>query len=64
MLQEMSKKQDQYKQEADEFRDRMQKTFVTVQEFAPIRVLVYGATGIILSAVLGALIALVIKSNP
>lgn len=61
MLEEMNKKQDQYKKEADEFREKMESIFVTRTEFAPIKLLVYGATSIILMSVFGALVALVIQ---
>ena len=58
----MNKKQDQYKKEADEFRSKLSEIFVTKQEFSPIKTLVYGATGIILMAFFGALVALVIQN--
>ncbi len=62
MLTEMDKKQEQYKKDADEFRAKMEVMFVSKQEFAPIKLLVYGATSIILMGVFGALVALVIQN--
>ena len=40
-----------------------QKTFVTQVEFKPIKKIVYGAVSIILTAVLGALVYLVVKTH-
>ena len=41
----------------------MKSKFVTKEEFEPIKRLVYGAVGLILVAVVGALIALVVQSG-
>lgn len=41
----------------------MQTKFVTREEFEPIKRLVYGAVGLILVAVVGALIALVVQGG-
>jgi hypothetical protein len=43
-----------------EVKTKLDRTFVTRAEFEPIRNLVYGAVGLILAAVLTALIALVV----
>lgn len=40
--------------------DRADKRFVTKEEFAPVRAIVYGLVALILTAVFGALIALVV----
>lgn len=41
--------------------DSFHKKFVTRDEFRPVRLIAYGGTGIILSGVLVAIIALVVK---
>lgn len=43
--------------------DDLPKTYVTLAEFRPVKSIVYGAVGLILMAVMGALIALVIVKN-
>ena len=45
----------------DELESKMDAQFVTQAEFAPIKKLIYGAVGLILVAVMGALITLVVK---
>jgi len=42
--------------------DDFKNNYVTKQEFAPIKVLVYGFVGLMLSSVVGALILLVIRN--
>lgn len=47
--------------ELDSMNRRMESGLVTRAEFAPVRNLVYGATGLILLAVVGAMVALVLQ---
>lgn len=46
----------------DEIKRHLETKFVTKTEFEPVKKLTYGATGVILVAFVGALIALVVKS--
>jgi hypothetical protein len=41
--------------------DKMTGNFVTQAEFWPVKVLVYGCTGLLLTGMVGALVALVLK---
>jgi len=41
--------------------DDIRKNYVTQQEFKPVRLIVYGFAAIVLTAVVGAVIALVLK---
>ena len=45
----------------DEIKTEMKKCYVSKEEFNPIKRLVYGAVGVILTAVLGAIVAFVIR---
>jgi len=45
----------------DSMNRRMESGLVTRAEFVPVRNLVYGATGLILLAVVGAMVALVLQ---
>ena len=47
---------------ANDIKD-MKSHFVTQSEFWPVKVLVYGCTGMILTGVIGALLYLVIRHN-
>lgn len=47
-----------------ELRTTLKTDVVTRSEFMPVRVIVYGGVGMILTAVLGALIALVVTHTP
>lgn len=49
------------KEEMKELIASFKKDYVTQQEFAPVRIIVYGLVGTVLVGVLGALITLVIK---
>ena len=49
------------KEEMKELIASFKKDYVTQQEFAPVRLIVYGLVGTVLVGVLGALITLVIK---
>ena len=44
-----------------EVKDMMKENFVTNDKFWPVRTIVYGGAGIILIAVMGAIVALVIR---
>ena len=47
--------------ELDEIKAKLEKNYVSQEEFKPVRNLVYGMVTIILTAVIGSLIALIIK---
>jgi hypothetical protein len=47
-----------------ELKTQMKTDYVNRREFEPVRNIVYGAVGLILMAVLGALIALVVQHSP
>jgi len=49
------------KDDVREIKDKLEKDYVTEDEFAPVKNIVYGMVGTILLAVIGALIALVIN---
>lgn len=57
----MKDKIDKVEKSIDEFKDKADKCFVTQKEFEPIKKLVYGAVSVILLAVLGAIVALVVR---
>jgi hypothetical protein len=44
-----------------EMKEKMEKDYVTQDEFKPVKNIVYGLVGLILTSVVGALIALVLK---
>jgi hypothetical protein len=44
-----------------EIKEKMESHFITKEEFDPVKKIVYGLVGIILVAVIGALVALVLK---
>jgi Na+/H+ antiporter NhaC len=46
-----------------EIKDSLQSQYVTRNEFNPVKSIVYGMVGVILLAVLGALVALVVGQN-
>ena len=62
MIEAIKKSQEDYKIESDAFRQKIETNFISRTEFAPVKLLVYGAASIIFVAVFGALVALVIKS--
>lgn len=45
----------------DDIKDKMENNYVTQEEFKPIRNIVYGMVTLILTGVVGALLALIIK---
>lgn len=45
-----------------DFKDKLESNFVTKEEFNPVRSIVYSFCGLILMGVIGAIIALVIKT--
>jgi len=47
--------------ELDEIKAKLEKNYVSQEEFKPVRNLAYGLVTIILTAVIGSLIALIIK---
>ena len=47
----------------EEIKQMLANTYVTHDEFSPIKLIVYGMVGTILLSVLGAIIALIIKSS-
>lgn len=49
------------KRDIGEIKQTLKADYVTREEFSPIRSIVYGMVGLILTAVIGALVALVIK---
>lgn len=51
-------------QAIQDFRDEIRETYVTKAEFAPVMRVVYGLVTLIITAVVTALIALVINKNP
>ena len=44
-----------------EMKEKMEKDYVTQDEFKPVKNIVYGVVGLLLTSVVGALIALVLK---
>lgn len=51
---------DDLKKSVDEVKKNTEENFVTKAEFAPVKQIVYGLVGLVLTAVVGALIGLVI----
>lgn len=49
------------KRDIGEIKDALAQGYVTQEEFKPVKALVYGVAGIILTAVIGAIVALVVK---
>lgn len=49
------------KANVDDIKDKMENNYVTQEEFKPIRNIVYGMVTLILTGVVGALLALIIK---
>lgn len=47
--------------ELDEIKAKLEKNYVSQEEFKPVRNLAYGMVTVILTAVIGSLIALIIK---
>jgi len=47
--------------EVKEIKDKLESDYVTMSEFKPIKMIVYGMVGIVLTTVFGALIMLVVK---
>lgn len=48
--------------ELDEIKLKLEKNYVTAEEFKPVKTIVYGMVSLVLIAVVGALITLVVKS--
>jgi len=46
-----------------DFRDEVRDTYVTKDEFTPVRLITYGIVGVVLMAVGGAIISIVVKAN-
>jgi hypothetical protein len=51
------------KKDVTEIKERLEGQFVSKDEFEPVKKIVYGLVGIILVAVVGALIALVVRGS-
>lgn len=49
------------KEKVDNIETKLQSNYITKEEFAPVKQLVYGMVSLILVAVVGALVTLVIK---
>jgi hypothetical protein len=49
------------KRDISEIKSTLKSDYVTRDEFSPIKSIVYGLVGIVLTAVVGALVALVVK---
>lgn len=47
--------------ELDEIKAKLEKNYVTAEEFKPVKTIVYGASALVLTSVFSALIYLVIK---
>jgi len=56
-------RQDLIRQDLADIKKALKEGYVTKEEFWPIRTLVYGFTGIILLAVIGALVAMVVTGG-
>ena len=52
---------DYVKKKVDDIDDKLDTDYVTYKEFQPIKTLVFGFTGLILVAVVGGIMALIIK---
>jgi len=48
-------------QDMHEIKKKLDMNYVTLAEFRPVRLLVFGFVGLVLTAIVGALIALVLK---
>lgn len=48
--------------ELDEIKAKLEKNYVTAEEFKPVKTIVYGMVSMGLIAILGALISLVVKN--
>ncbi len=46
----------------DEIKDKLEKEYITQDQFEPVKKIVYGLVGTILLGVIGAIMALVLKS--
>jgi len=46
--------------ELDEIKEKLEKKYVTAEEFKPVKIVVYGMVALILTTVMGALIGLII----
>ena len=49
------------KDDVQEIKGKLEKNYITREEFDPIKKIVYGIVGLVLTGVLGALLALVIR---
>lgn len=56
-------KLDYIAEDVKEIKERLKSDFVSTSEFLPVRNIVYGQVALILTAVIGALIALVIQKQ-
>lgn len=61
-MQAVEVKLEYIKRDVADIKTRLDAQYVTVQEFEPVKKIVYGMVGLILVAVVGAIIALVIKT--
>jgi hypothetical protein len=50
------------RRDLDEIKAKLSNNYITKNEFAPVRNLVYGLVGLILTSFIGALVTLVLKS--
>lgn len=57
----VSVKLDYIQRDISEIKDRLEKDYVTRQELDPIKKIVYGLVGLILTSVFGALMFLILK---
>lgn len=48
--------------ELDEIKAKLEKNYVTAEEFKPVKTIVYGMVSMALIAILGAIISLVVKN--
>lgn len=46
-----------------EIKDQLGEHYITIDQFTPVRNLVYGLVGLILTSVVGALVALVVRTG-
>jgi len=49
------------KKDVGDIKERLEKSYVTREEFDPIKKLVYGIVGLVLTGVVGALLTLIIR---
>lgn len=61
VLAEIKKDIEYIKSDVTEIKDKMNKDYVTQEEFKPIRNIVYGMVTMTLTAVVGALLTLILK---